>query len=82
MPVASNSTFLADDEKIIRLDPIAPSQVSILSIHLVPGRNLYQVCPSSGLRTGDQFTVQIAEEVTDGGPYNSYPRWTACVKVK
>ncbi len=68
--------------RVVRLDPVASTKAGPESVNLVPGRDLYQVCPESGLRSGDKFTVTIGEEVTDWGHYNFSPRWTAFVNVK
>ena len=71
-----------EDSKVIRLDPALPTNARPESVQLVPGQDLYQICPYGGLRTGDKFTVEIDEEFTDWGHFNSYPRWTASVSVK
>ena len=68
--------------KGIRLDPIAPTKTGPVEVNLVPGRDLYQVCPNGGLRSGDRFTVQIREEITDLGHYEVHPAWTALVTVR
>jgi hypothetical protein len=68
--------------KVVRLDPVAPTHANPVSVHFMPGRDLYQVCPDSGLQSGEKFAVQIGEEGTDRGHYNFDPRWCAYVIVK
>ncbi len=79
---APSSTEFVLVSNVIRLDQVASTHAGIESVDLAPGRDLYQVCPDSGLRSGDKFIVQIAEEVTGGGHYNLYSRWSAYVRVK
>lgn len=78
----SKLTFAVEVSKIIRLDAVRPHRITPFSITLLPGKDLYRICPSGGLRSGDKFTIQIAQEVTDWGHYNIYPSWTAYVTVR
>lgn len=76
-----NDLFLSVDRRIM-LDPVGSSTIYDFTVDLVPGRHLYAVCPGHGLRSGEKYTLRLADDVTDTGHWNLYPFFEGEIHVK
>ncbi len=74
----ADTSWFSEVRKIIRFSGDTGPE----SVDLVPGRDLYQICPHGGLRSGDKISVEIAEEAYNKFHYNFSWTWSAYVRVK
>lgn len=70
---ASKNDLLSSVEWRIMLDPVGSGTIYYFTVDWVPGRHLYAVCPDRGLRSGEKYTLRLAEECTDTGRWELLP---------
>lgn len=79
---APKNDLLSSVERRIMLDPVGSSTIYYFTEDLVPGRHIYAVCPKRGLRSGEMYTLRLAEDVTDKGHWNLDPFFQGEIHVK
>jgi hypothetical protein len=79
---APKNDLLSGVERRIMLDPVGSSTIYYFTVDLVPGRHLYAVCPDRGLRSGEKYTLRLADDVTDSGHWNLHPFFEGEIHVQ